>query len=105
MPEPLDAIALLALMTLLRRTVVSDTVGKVSAPNGLAEGGGIWNGVAVTGPPVELTLVDSLVARNTLLGGPGIQRRGGGRFTTEPVTLTRTRLAGNVPDQCFGCAP
>jgi hypothetical protein len=89
----------------LRRTVVSDNVGRASAPNGIAEGGGIWNGVAVTGPPVELTLVDSLVARNSLSGGSGIERRGGGLFTTEPVTLTRTRLAGNVPDQCFGCSP
>jgi hypothetical protein len=89
----------------LRRTVVSDNVGRASAPNGIAEGGGIWNGVAVTGPPVELTLVDSLIARNTLLGGSGIERRGGGLFTTEPVTLTRNRLAGNVPDQCFGCSP
>jgi hypothetical protein len=61
--------------------------------------------VFVSGPPVELTLIDSLVARNTLLGGSGIERRGGGLFTTEPVTLTRTRLAGNVPDQCFGCSP
>jgi putative intracellular protease/amidase len=89
----------------LRRTVVSDNLGKASAPGGVAEGGGIWNGVLVTGPPVELTLVDSLVARNSLLGGSGIQRRGGGLFTTEPVTLTRSRLAGNAPDQCFGCSP
>jgi hypothetical protein len=85
----------------LRRVLVTRNTGKANGPSGAAEGGGIWNGVAVSGPPVELTLTDSLVTGNALLGN--VQRRGGGLFTTEPVTLTRTRIAGNVPDQCFGC--
>jgi hypothetical protein len=87
----------------LRRTVVDGNLGKADAPAGAAEGGGIWNGVAVTGPPVELTLTDSLITHNTLIGGAGIERRGGGLFTTEPITRTRGRIAGNAPDQCFGC--
>jgi hypothetical protein len=87
----------------LQRTAVDGNVGKADAPTGAAEGGGIWNGVAVSGPPVELTLKDSRIVNNALIGGPGIERRGGGLFTTEPVTVVRTRISGNVPDQCFGC--
>lgn len=34
----------------LRNVVVADNTGKAFAPHGAAEGGGIWNGVAVTGP-------------------------------------------------------
>jgi hypothetical protein len=29
--------------------------------------------------------------------------QGGGLYTASPVTLTRTVIAGNKPDQCFGC--
>jgi hypothetical protein len=87
----------------LRNVVVDHNIGKAAAPTGAAEGGGIWNGVAVSGPPVELTLKDSRIVNNALIGAPGIERRGGGLFTTLPVSLTRTRIAGNVPDQCFGC--
>jgi hypothetical protein len=87
----------------LRRVAVSDNLAKASAPSGMTEGGGIWNGVAFTGPPVELTLTDSLLTGNVLAGSTAIERRGGGLFTTEPVTRTRTRIAGNAPDQCFGC--
>jgi hypothetical protein len=87
----------------LRRTVVDDNVGKAFGPSGSNEGAGIWNGVEVSGPPVELTLTDSLVTHNTLLGGSGIVKRGAGLFTSEPITRTRTRIAGNDPDQCFGC--
>jgi hypothetical protein len=87
----------------LRRVAVSHNEGRASAPSGVAQGGGIWNGVFLSGPPVELTLADSLITRNTLTGGAGIERQGGGLFTTEPVTRTRTVIAGNAPDQCFGC--
>jgi hypothetical protein len=89
----------------LRRVVVSDNVAKAFAPDGMAEGGGIWNGVQLSGPPVTLTLTDSLITRNALLGSPGVERNGGGLFTTEPVTLTRTKIVGNARDQCRGCSP
>jgi hypothetical protein len=29
--------------------------------------------------------------------------QGGGVFATNPVSLTNSMIAGNVPDQCFGC--
>lgn len=86
----------------LRRTVVSHNSGRASAPGGAAQGGGIWNGVFLSGPPVELSLTDSLITGNALLGGSGIERQGGGLYTTEPVTRTRTPIFGNTPDQVFG---
>ena len=87
----------------LRRVVVGANLAKATGASGAAEGGGIWNGVAITGPPVTLTLTDSLVSHNAATGSAGIERRGGGLFTTEPVSLTRTRIAGNAPEQCLGC--
>jgi hypothetical protein len=89
----------------LRKTLVTLNVGKAFAPSGSAEGGGIWNGVGFTGPPVDLRLTDSLITGNALVGGTGIERHGGGVFTSEPGTVerTRTRITGNAPDQCFGC--
>jgi hypothetical protein len=43
------------------------------------------------------------VTRNSLSGSPGITVQGGGLFTTLPVTLRHSVIAGNTPDQCFGC--
>jgi hypothetical protein len=87
----------------LRTTAVTANVGRASGAGGEAQGGGIWNGVLLTGPPVELTLDRSLVTGNALFTSPGIERQGGGVFTTEPIVRNRTLIAGNVPDQCFGC--
>jgi hypothetical protein len=83
--------------------VVSHNFGKSKAPGGSAQGAGIWNGAEISGPPVELTLTDSLIAGNLLAGGHGVDLQGGGLFTTFPITRTRTPIVGNVPDQCFGC--
>jgi hypothetical protein len=89
----------------LRNTGVSDNTGTASGPSGVARGGGIWNGSdAPEGPPVTaLTLVDSEITHNTLTATPGITVQGGGLFTSFPVTLTNSVIAGNVPDQCSGC--
>ena len=75
-------------------------------PAGAAEGGGIWNGALIPfsdGPPVELTLTNSTVSGNLLSGTSGITIRGGGLFTSFPVTLDNSRITGNAPDQCSGC--
>jgi len=61
----------------------------------------IW--VSFGGPPPSLALTDSVVTANRVSGSAGITVQGGGLFTTFPVTLTRTVIAGNKPDQCFGC--
>jgi hypothetical protein len=82
---------------------VSNNSGTASGPGGTAAGGGIWNGVDLSGPPVQLTLVRTAVTRNALNAGPGIVVQGGGLFTTLPVTLTGSVIAGNIPDQCSGC--
>ena len=69
---------------------------------GSAQGGGI--GVfSFGGPAPVLTLTDAVVTGNSVAGSAGLTIQGGGLFTTFPVTLTKTVLAGNKPDQCFGC--
>lgn len=87
----------------LRRVQVNDNSGTTTGLTGAAQGGGIWNGVELSGPPVTLTLSNSVVTRNSLTGSAGIALSGGGLFTSEPVTLTRSLIARNAPDQCSGC--
>jgi hypothetical protein len=82
---------------------VSGNTGTATGPSGFEQGGGIWNGVLFSGPQVQLTLNNTTVTRNSLAGRPGITVQGGGLFTTLPVTLVHSLIAGNVPDQCFGC--
>ena len=69
----------------------------------MSQGGGIWNGVDLSGPPVQLTLENTLVTHNSITGSSGITLQGGGLFTTSPVMLTNSLVAANAPDQCFGC--
>jgi hypothetical protein len=90
----------------LERTRVAGNTASANGPAGLAQGGGMWNGVVdFPGfPPVAaLTLVDSTVAGNALAGSPGVELQGGGLFTTLPVTSTGSAIVGNRPDDCFGC--
>src|SRR5262249_14153083 len=89
-------------LLVLRRVHVSNNTVTADAPTGAAEGAGIWNGVLLSGPPVELTLQHARVAHNTASGGPGIAVRGGGIFTSEDVTLRHSRVRHNHPDDCFG---
>jgi hypothetical protein len=83
---------------------ISGNTGQAAGPAGVAQGGGIWNGVLISGPPVQLTLDHTRVTRNQVTGSAGVQVRGGGMYTTVPVTLIHSVLAGNRPGQCFGCA-
>jgi hypothetical protein len=83
---------------------VSNNSGTAIGPAGAAQGGGIWNGVDLSGPPVQLTVVRTAVTRNALAGSPGVTLQGGGLYTTLPVTVTDSLIAGNIPDQCFGCS-
>jgi len=82
---------------------VSGNTGTATGPAGTAQGGGIWNGVEFAGPQVQLTLDHTTVTGNSLSGSPGITVQGGGLFTTLPVMLRDSVIAGNTPDQCFGC--
>jgi hypothetical protein len=39
-----------------------------------------------------------------LSGGAGMTLQGGGLFLqNQPLSLTHSVIAGNSPDQCFGC--
>ena len=94
----------------VERTLVLDNRVKARGAGGLlpfgepsaALGGGIWNGT-FGGPPTTLTLTNSAVLGNSLDAPAGFVVQGGGLYTTFPVTVTRTAIAGNRPDQCFGC--
>jgi hypothetical protein len=87
----------------LRTTRISDNTGTATGPTGEAQGGGIWNGALLFGPPsAQLTVRDSEISHNELSGSAGIALQGGGLFTTFPVTLTHSTISGNVPDNCFG---
>jgi hypothetical protein len=87
----------------LDHVAVSRNTARAEGPTGAAQGGGIWNGVDITGPAV-LTLENSSLVGNTLEASPDIPREGGGLFTTAPVTRVNTLIAGNQPNQCVGCS-
>ncbi len=84
--------------------VVTGNSGAAFGPAGTAQGGGIWNGVDLTGPPVRFVLTDSAITANTLTASPAISRQGGGVFTTSPFVTRNSRIERNVPDQCQGCS-
>jgi hypothetical protein len=96
-------------LTLERTVVVANSVSATGAAGPLpfggvacAFGGGISNGAP--GIPAEaLTLVDSVVTANRLSGSSGLPLQGGGVYTTNGLSRTRTVIAGNKPDDCFGC--
>lgn len=87
----------------LQDVAIIGNTGRIHAPAGFAQGGGIWNGALLSGPPVELTLRGSVVSHNSLTTNPALDTQGGGLYTTLPVTLEHTHIAENSPDQCSGC--
>jgi hypothetical protein len=88
----------------LHNTNIGHNSTAVGGPGGLAQGGGVLNGSLSNGPPtVRLTLQHSTVTGNTLTATPGGTAQGGGLYTPFPVTLTDSLVAGNLPDQCYGC--
>jgi hypothetical protein len=87
-----------------RKTLVIGNSVNAKGTGGVVQAGGVWNSTFSEGDPQpQLTLTDSAVTRDTLRASAGLGVQGGGLFTTAPVTLTRTVIAGNHPDQCFGC--
>ncbi len=91
--------------TTLERTIVTANSLTANGASGNAQGGGIWNGNPGDGRTPSLTLTDSVIAANALSASTGLVVQGGGLFTAFPATLTTTRtvIAGNRPDQCYGC--
>jgi len=86
----------------LRNDQINDNAGTATGPTGFAHGGGIWNGLLFN-PPSVLTLVNTVVTRNTLSASAGLTVQGGGLFTEFPVILDNSRIEKNTPDDCFGC--
>jgi hypothetical protein len=100
----------------VERTLVTENSSTADGAGGLLVGSGILNldgsvlGISHGSGPPELTLTDSAVTANSLTGGPGIDPQGGGIFSVDilgsldplPVTLVRTVIRGNKPDQCIG---
>jgi hypothetical protein len=87
----------------LQHDLIEDNHGIATAPDGFARGGGIWNGILFGEQPPRLTLKHTRVIGNTLSASPGLPVEGGGIYTAFPVTLNHSRIAHNIPDQCFGC--
>lgn len=87
----------------LKTTQVTGNMGVAAGRTGTADGGGISDTPVPDGPPGgPLQLTGGSITHNTLSGGPGITLTGGGVFSTYPVELTKTLIAGNSPDQCAG---
>jgi hypothetical protein len=91
-------------LTLKNSEVTGNTVGGNGA-SGSALGGGIFDAPIADGPPGgPLKLLNSGVTGNALSGSPGIALQGGGLYLeSQPLTLRGSVIAGNAPDQCFGC--
>jgi hypothetical protein len=68
-----------------------------------AQGGGIWNGPLLSGPPVTLQLDNTTVTDNTVTGPTGATLQGGGIYTTGAIASTNSHLTNNHPDNCDGC--
>ena len=95
-------------LTLERTTVTANSAAATGA-GGFNLGGGIVN-VTIGGPTPVLSLTDSVVAANRLAATSGVISQGGGLYTADPfsgtpfpVSLVRTVIAGNKPDECVGC--
>jgi hypothetical protein len=96
-------------LTLERTVVVANSVSATSPPGPMpfggvasAFGGGIANGAPGI-PTAVLTLKDSVVNANRLSGSAGLPLQGGGVFSPNGIVRTHSVIAGNKPDDCFGC--
>jgi hypothetical protein len=89
----------------LRNTTVRGNTVDASGVSGSAQGGGIFDAAVPNGPPGgPLTLMNSSITGNVVSGGAGFTLQGGGLYLqNQPLSLTHSVIAGNSPDQCFGC--
>jgi hypothetical protein len=54
-------------------------------------------------PPIQLTLTNTSVTRNTITASPGLTTQGAGLFSQFAVTSNNSRIENNTPDNCVGC--
>jgi hypothetical protein len=88
---------------ILRNTTVSGNTGVASGRSGFVRGGGIYDGPWFDIPGSPLVLMNSNVTGNVLTGSSAITLQGGGIYATNPVSLSNSVVAHNIPDQCVGC--
>lgn len=83
-------------------TAVTKNRGKAVSPGGVAQGGGVWTGALISGPPVSFTAHRALITGNAVTA-PGGTATGGGVYNGggDGVTfsLDHTAVLGNAPDQ------
>jgi len=83
---------------------ISANAASADGQSGLAQGGGIWNGLLFGGPTSPLTLQHTTITRNTLAGNSAVTLQGAGIYTLGfPTTLNNSIVSFNNPDQCYGC--
>ncbi|WP_345764219.1 hypothetical protein [Diaminobutyricibacter sp. McL0608] len=91
----------------LTRVAITGNKGIAKGSGGTLLGGGIATGALLPGTRTDvlsaLSLTDTVVSANALLGPTSAVRSGGGIYSEVPVQLKRTIVAGNIPDQCVGC--
>lgn len=90
-------------LLVLEKVDISQNHLRAVAPRGAAQGGGIWSGPDISGPPDRLTLRGATVAGNTATGGAGAEVLGGGLFSRSKLKLVSSTIEGNAPDDCDGC--
>jgi hypothetical protein len=89
---------------IIRRAVVTDNRVQANAAEGFAQGGGVWNSYVAEPEEIVLRVIDSRISENQVLAGEGVDVLGGGVYSDFPLTLARTAITGNIPDDCFGCS-
>jgi hypothetical protein len=89
----------------LTNSAVEANTASATGSSTLAQGAGIFDAALPVGPfGGPLALARSSVTHNVLRGPAGATLQGGGIYLAgQPFTQTTSRIARNVPDQCFGC--
>jgi hypothetical protein len=88
----------------LTNVQITRNVATATAPTGWVRGGGVFNGLVFFRPTPNLTLRNSSVTANSINASSGVTSQGGGLFTKGfPVTVEKSVIARNKPDQCYGC--
>jgi hypothetical protein len=87
----------------LRDTTIRGNTASAQGAGGFSRGGGIFDAPLFTNGGA-LTLVDSMVTQNVAGGSPRITPQGGGIYISQRrLTLLRSTVGDNLPDQVCGC--
>ncbi len=85
-------------------TTVTHNRAAGTGPDGLAEGGGIWNGSLDPSTGLgPLRIIGTSITHNALTVPAAMPAQGGGLFTAATPILRHSVIVSNAPDQCHGC--